>query len=51
VKRLPVIRHIRWAVLSFMLAHHITRCQRMGIGLFAQPDDEAYLQRVWEGKQ
>ena len=52
LKRLPVIRHIRFFYLDYM-AHRWARIWgECGIGLGQpNPSDLAYLKAVWEGKE
>lgn len=50
IKRLPVIRHIRWLWLSWCLDRHLSNCSQMGIGFVPQDSDIAYLEAVWRGE-
>jgi len=50
MKRLPIIRHIRYFYLSWKLWVYIAWCQQVGIGLHPHESDLQYLQDVWDGK-
>jgi hypothetical protein len=49
MKRLWGVRHVRWLWHSWMLARHVGRCQDLGLGVFANPSDLEWLDRVWSG--
>lgn len=50
MKRLPIIRHVRYFWYSFWLSCWVAYYQRVGLGFFAQPSDLKFIQDVWEGK-
>ena len=50
MKRLPIIRHIRYFWHSFWLCRWLDYCRRHGLGFFAQQSDLDFLQDVWEGR-
>lgn len=51
MKRLPIIRHVRWWIHAYRLSRWIEYCQRAGLWYFAQQEDLDYLQDIWDGKQ
>lgn len=58
MKKLPIIRHIRYFYLSYQLNKFLDYCEKHDmvilklrkIGFFPQQSDLDFLQRVWEGK-
>jgi hypothetical protein len=48
MKRLPVIRHIRWAWHSWQVERHHTFCRSIGIPL--NGDDNRVLTAIWNGE-
>lgn len=50
MKRLFIIRHIRWFYHSYRIQRWLHYCQQNGLGLFIQDSDYEHLQKIWEGK-
>jgi hypothetical protein len=50
MKRLFLIRHVRWLWLHYRFAQHLAMCKRLGLGVFPAPSDLVFLDRVWRGE-
>ncbi len=50
IKRLPIIRYIRWWILSIQLAEHVQMRQCLGIGFHPSQNDLDFLDKVWKGE-
>ena len=51
MKRLPVIRHIRYYWNAVRLALFVSAMAQLGLGLgHPNPADVEHLRRIWEGK-
>lgn len=52
MKRWPIIRHIRWAILDVKARRWARYWYNCGIGLgVPNASDLVYLQEVWDGKR
>lgn len=51
LKRLPVIRHIRYYVTIYKINRHYYICRSMGMIPWYAGDDYAEAQKIWEGKR
>jgi hypothetical protein len=51
MSRLPIIRHIRWAIAAAGLERHLSWCRRMGLGIVANDGDLKHLRDIWEGRR
>ena len=49
MKRMFLIRHVRWLWLNYRFAQHLAMCQKVGLGCFPAPSDLVFLDRVWRG--
>jgi hypothetical protein len=49
IRRLPLVRHVRWFFWNFMLNLHVERMRRIGLGICANPSDIEALDQIWEG--
>lgn len=51
MKRLPIIRHLRWLWHGFWMLYYAQRWAESGIGLGVPNEaDERELAAIWEGK-
>lgn len=51
MKRWPIIRHIRWAILDYKAHRWAQYWHKAGVGLGVPNDNDlAYLQAVWDGE-
>jgi hypothetical protein len=50
VRRLPVIRHLRWLYWSRKVDQHYAMWMQLGSLPVNRHLDEAYLDRIWRGE-
>jgi hypothetical protein len=51
MKRLPVIRRLRWLIWSWRVEQHYAMWQRLGsLPVHRRPDD-AVLDQIWRGER
>lgn len=50
-KQLPIIRHIRWAILAWRVERHYAMWGSVGMLPINRGVDDAWLREVWEGKR
>lgn len=50
LKRLPIIRHIRWLYLSWQVERHYEACRSLEMLPINPHQDEAFLDAVWRGE-
>lgn len=50
LKRLPIIRHVRYFWHAFWFSRFLRQCQRSGLGWFPQESDVQHLQDIWDGR-
>jgi len=48
--RLPVIRHIRWLIHSYLVERHYRRWAQVGALPVNRDRDEAVLDMIWRGE-
>jgi hypothetical protein len=51
MKRLPIIRHIRWAWLSWRVEQHYKAWRALGMLPVNRDQDEAVLDAIWKGER
>jgi hypothetical protein len=50
MKRLPIIRHIRWLIWSRRVDAHYAMWAQMGSHGENKPSDEQFLDKIWAGE-
>lgn len=50
MKRLPIIRHIRFFYHAYMLDRHLRAYRSMGLGYGVQQSDLDTLDKIWKGE-
>ena len=50
MKRLPIIRHIRWLYLSWRVEQHYRNWAMLGMLPINRHLDDAHLDRIWRGE-
>ena len=49
MKKLPIIRHVRYVWYSWRLMRWMSHYQSLGLGFFPQESDLQFLNEVWYG--
>jgi hypothetical protein len=50
MRRLPIIRHIRWLILSWRVEQHYARWRQLGSLPVNRRGDDAVLDAIWRGE-
>lgn len=51
IKRLPIIRHIRWLYLSWQVERHYEAWRSLGMLPSNRHHDDAALDAIWRGER
>jgi hypothetical protein len=50
MKRLPIIRHIRWLITAWKIERHYAVWLELGFLPVHRASDDAHLDDIWSGK-
>jgi hypothetical protein len=51
IKRLPIIRHVRWLYLSWRVEQHYAMWAQLGMLPTHRDRDQAVLDAIWRGER